>query len=95
MTRRSGARNWPPHWTTLEQEKSAWPIGEIGTLKRIWVDERMDKCLFLFIEHNGLAYTGMMYFDDRTFCRDIYIILRSKIGWSLKDIGELDLTHTL
>jgi hypothetical protein len=35
----------------------------------------------------------MMYFDDLVFCHPISAILTSKIGRSLKDIGDLDLSH--
>jgi hypothetical protein len=38
---------------------------------------------------------GLLYFDDTVFCEAIYRILRAHIGSSIKEIGNLDLSHTL
>ena len=37
MTRKRGVKTWPPRWTTADQEKSDWPIGELGTLRQVWM----------------------------------------------------------
>ena len=95
MTRKSGVKNWPPHLTALSEQKKEWPIGEIGTLKRVWKHEQMESCVFLFIEHKRKEYTCMMYFDDPAFCRHIFFVLASSLGMSLQEIGNLDLSHTL
>jgi hypothetical protein len=95
MTRKSGVKNWPPRWTTASQEKSDWPVGEVGTLQKVWMHYLLDTCLFLFIEHNGFPYTGSIYFDDPMFCDDIYTLLQTKVGCSIKEIGDLDLSHLL
>ena len=93
MTRKSGVKTWPPRWTTADQEKSDWPIGELGTLQQIWMHDLFDSCLFLFIEYDGFSYTGSIYFDDPMFCYDIYALLQTKVGCSIKEIGDLDLSH--
>ncbi len=59
----------------LSEEEKDWPVGEAGTLKRVWKHERMDRCLFLFIEHKTKEYTSMMYFDDPKFCGYILFLL--------------------
>ncbi len=93
MTRKNGVKTWPPRWTTADQEKSDWPIGEVGTLQQIWMHDLFDSCLFLFIEYDGFSYTGSIYFDDPMFCYDIYTLLQRKVGCSIKEIGDLDLSH--
>ena len=38
---------------------------------------------------------GFMGFDDPSFCSDIYRLLKSNVGLSIKEIGDLDLSYTL
>jgi hypothetical protein len=95
LTRKSGVKNWPPTWSRLVQERSAWPVGEVGTLKNVRKNLEIDRCLFVFIEHNGLEYAAIMYFDEPGFCRDIYRVLTGRIGWLIEEIGDLDLSRTL
>ena len=38
---------------------------------------------------------GCLTFDDPGFCRRIHSVLNLMIGRSLKDVGDLDLAHTL
>jgi len=49
----------------------------------------------LTIEYEGLQYFGIMHFDDPKFCEDVHILLQSKVGHSVKDIGGLDLSRAL
>ena len=51
--------------------------------------------VFMFMQYDGLRYMGFMCFDDARFCSDIYILLKSKLGLSIKEIGDLDLSDTL
>jgi hypothetical protein len=36
-----------------------------------------------------------MHFDDPKFCDDMYILLQSNVGFSIKEIGDLDIFRTL
>jgi hypothetical protein len=36
-----------------------------------------------------------MIFDDVPFCQEIYRLLKSHVGHPIKEIGDLDLPHTL
>jgi hypothetical protein len=36
-----------------------------------------------------------MHFDDPGFCCAIFTLLNSNIGRSIRDIGDIDLSHTL
>ena len=51
--------------------------------------------IFMFMQHEGLRYMGFMCFDDAKICSEIYTLLKSKVGGSIKEIGNLDLSHTL
>jgi hypothetical protein len=94
MNRKSGFKTWPPLWTTTRRDQYN-PTGEIGTLQQILMSELIDDKLFMFIEYQGFRYMGAMAFDDPTFCREIYTLLKSKIGVSIKEIGDIDLSPTL
>ena len=95
MTHRRGAKTWRPHWIAVTRKKSEWPTGEVGVLQQVWLHGELDNCLFLFIENHGGFYTGAMYFDNPSFCNQLYNLLMAKRGRSIKEIGDLDLSHTL
>jgi hypothetical protein len=94
MTRKSGVSTWPPRWTTTRLDVNDTAIGEIGTLERTMIHQLLDNKIFLFIHYNGSRYMGLMQFDDRRFCSQIFKILQANVGHSIKDIGDLDLSHT-
>jgi hypothetical protein len=95
MTRRSGMKTWPPLWSSTGQDRKDWPRGEVGTLREAWLHDGLDTCLFLFIDYNGLRYFGSMYFDDVAFCYEVDALLKSNLDRSIKEIGDLDVTHLL
>jgi hypothetical protein len=51
--------------------------------------------LFLLIRHDGFRYMGSMAFDDPAFCYELYRLLNSHVGRSIKEIGDIDLSYTL
>lgn len=57
------------------------------------MNDLSDIKIFLLINYEGDHYTGSMEFDDPKFCRRIYALLKSKIGLSIKEIGDLELPH--
>ena len=95
MTRKSGVRTWPPIWTTTRLNANDKPTGEIGTLQQVLINRLMDNKIFLFIDCHGSRYMGFIQFDDPQFCSQIYTILQANVGRSIKEIGDLDLSHTL
>jgi hypothetical protein len=94
MNRKSGFANWPPKWTTLS-DKNDKPSGEIGTLEKPLRPEMFTNRLFLLIRHEGFRYMGSMAFDDPAFCYELYRLLNSQVGRSIKEIGDIDLSYTL
>ena len=59
------------------------------------VHELLDNKIFLFMMFEGSRYMGFLSFDDERFCSKIYIVLKSNIGRSIKNIGNIDLSYTL
>lgn len=95
MIRKSGMPTWPPVWTTVHRDVNDRPNGEIGTLESAMMHDLFDRKIFMFIRHDGNRFMGSMHFDDAQFCGQVFIILQFNIGRSIKEIGDLDLTHLL
>lgn len=95
MKRASGYVIWPPAWARVGDNNAAPLTGEIGRLEQVLLNEAVKESIFLLISHEGFNYMGSMTFDDRMFCRQLSEFLKSKIGLSIKEIGDLDLSHWL
>ncbi len=91
MKRKNGFQSWPPTWTTTHHDKDDKPIGEVGILEDVMMSDLIDNKVFMFMKCEGLRYMGFIGFDDPKVCSEIYALLKSKLGLSLKDIGDLDL----
>src|SRR6266702_4793635 len=63
----------------------------IGILRHVITNYLLTTRVFLFIDYQGHRYMGAMDFDDPQFCNEIYSLLNSHIGYSLTQIGDLDL----
>jgi hypothetical protein len=79
MTRKSGFPNWPPMWTSRLKDDK--PRGEIGILEKPLRPE--------------MFTMGSMAFDDPAFCYELYRLLKSHVGRSIKEIGDSDLSFSL
>jgi hypothetical protein len=84
MTRQSGFCTCPPLWTTTHPDKTDKATGEVGTLEDVMISELIDNKVFMFMQCEGLRYMGFFSFDDARFCSDIYVLLKSKLGLSIK-----------
>ena len=84
---------WPPIWAKFKGVGVA--SGEIGYLEHVRIRAELQACLFLTIDHEGSKFMGSMTFDDSAFCLQLCELLKSKIGLSIKEIGDLDLSHLL
>ena len=47
------------------------------------------------IAHDGVGYIGALLFDEGLFCQQMGKILETYIGRTIKEIGDLDLSHLL
>ena len=95
MTRISGMKTWPPLWVDTRGPVFKKPRGEVGYLKRIEQHDGIANSLFLWIEHEGQSYIGMMNFDEAAFCNEIRTVLEASLGLGIRDIGDIDLSYTL
>ena len=95
MVRKGGYCSWPPIWTTTRLDPNDKPVGEIGILQQALMNDYLSTRIFLFIDFNGHRYMGALQFDDAKFCSAIYSLLLSHVGFSLKEIGDIDLSHLL
>jgi hypothetical protein len=69
--------------------------GEVGTLEDALMSDLIDNKVFMFMLYQGNRYMGFVGFDDAVFCRQIFTPLKSNIGLSIKEIGDLDVSYTL
>jgi hypothetical protein len=90
-----GMRNWPPVWTQAGTAGDKSARGELGVLKQVNGDRRSSQRFYLVIEHEGERYVGALLFDDAVFGWFISKVLRSHIGWPIKNISALDLSFSL
>jgi hypothetical protein len=95
MTRKSGYATWPPRWTTTRRDQNDKPLGEVGVLEEAMMNDLFDNKIFVFMNYQSSRYMGALHFDDRIFCCQIFTLLKSQVGRSIKDISDLDLSATL
>jgi hypothetical protein len=95
MTHKGVFSTWPPKWTATDRDRDDKPVGEVGILEDVLMSNLVDNKLFIFMQCEGLRYMGFMNFDDPPFCRQIYSLLKSNLGLSIKEIGDLDVSFTL
>jgi hypothetical protein len=89
-THRETFYNWPPIWANTRQDPTDKPQGEIGNLQQVFMNDDGD-ILFIAIDYQGRRYMGAIGFDSPALCWQIYILLQSHIGLSIKEIGDIDL----
>jgi len=88
--------NWPPAWIWRGGDNKQEVGGEIGILKEVTPSiVPPSNRIFLVVEHEGSEYMGCLLFDDPSFCRDIFRLLQAHLGLSIREIGDLDLSHSL
>ena len=92
----AGYANWPPIWVSAAGSKTYKKTsGEVGILVAVILNEAAPDSLFLRMENRTGRYMGCLAFNDHVFCRQLSIFLQDHIGKSIKEIGDLDLSHTL
>lgn len=57
-------------------------------------DDTPDRA-FLLIRHEKELYMGGLMVDAISFCKQIFRLLQSYVGYSIKEIGAIDLSHIL
>ena len=89
-------------WTGTGDNK--FPRGEVGLLKEVYISivdpnqpdsQRPYNRIYLFMEYRDSRYLGCLILDDPAFSRQLGKILSEQCGKTLKEIGEIDLSHLL
>jgi hypothetical protein len=90
-----GIPNWPPAWVDSKGDNKKQLRGEVGILKYVHASNRISKKCYLVIEHGSIKYIGCLIFNDASFCYAVSMLLRAHVGLTIKEIGDLDLSHML
>jgi hypothetical protein len=90
-----GRPNWPPVWTHGYATQVATIKGEVGILTHVIRNHETPTRCYLVIRHEDEVYTGALLFDAAQFCKQIETLLTGFLGYSIKEIGDLDLSYTL
>jgi len=85
-------RSWPPVWTPTRKGSVERVIGEVGILKYVNFHRA---AVTLVIDYNREKFIGTLSIDNPPFCDQICKVLQTNVGHSIKEIGDLDLSHTL
>ena len=89
-----GVSNWPPVWTQTGKDSVITVTGEVGVLIYVHSNPLMSSKCFLVVDHGGETYVGTLIFENRAFCKQVADILQGHLKRSVRDIGDLDLSHT-
>jgi hypothetical protein len=82
-------------WTGTGENKH--PHGEVGILKEVHISSPASVAplnrVYLFMEYRDSSYVGALLFTDAATCKEIGKILEDQCGHSIKEIGDIDLSH--
>jgi hypothetical protein len=88
--------NWPPVWTRYNADKTVKTLqGEVGVLAYVHSNARISNRCYLVINYGGESYVGTLIFDNQTFCKQVIELLQTNLHRTIREIGDLDLSHTL
>jgi len=87
--------SWPPIWVHTRTEPYKELTGEVGVFTGTILYEFAPTRLYVQMEFNGERYLGCLMTQTAVFNRQLHDLLQNHIGLSIKEIGDLDLSHTL
>jgi hypothetical protein len=88
------SKNWPPIWTCARGEVIKTVSGEVGVLSYVHSNAKLSSRCYLVIDYEGETYVGTLLFDNHGFCEQVTNFLRLQVNRPIRDIGDLDLSHT-
>ena len=94
MTRKTGTVSWPPQWQWVGHERSVVQ-GELGMLEDVSMHDLIENKIFIAMAHMSERYIAVLGFDDGMFAKQLYSLLVRQIGHSIREIGDLDLSHLI
>src|SRR6185503_10460911 len=86
-------KNWPPVWTRARDKMVKTVVGEVGVLSYVHSNATLSSRCYLVMDYEDETYVGTLLFDDHAFCEQVGNFLRLHVNRSIKDIGDLDLSH--
>jgi hypothetical protein len=87
---------WPPVWNKIEGLGDTPLTGEIGILRSTSLSHvQPDRILYLVMDFDGSSYMGSLLFEYSILCGQVFDLLQQCRGYSIQQIAELDLPHTL
>jgi hypothetical protein len=81
---------WPPIWDKCK-DTAKTVTGEVGVLKFVHAQAEVSSKCYIVMDCEGEKYVGELVFHDRTSCQRIAFLLRSSIGRSIKETGDIDI----
>jgi hypothetical protein len=89
-------RSWPPAWTWVGGADNQHPKGEVGVLKEVNISQiKPADRIFIYMEYKDAFYIGCLLIDHYSFCDQIARLLQDCCGKPVREIADLDLSHTL
>jgi hypothetical protein len=85
---------WPPQWKPVGPSNGSVQ-GELGILQDVSMHSLITNKICVTMEHLSHRYMAVLAFDDEMFTQHLYPVLLKRVGSSLQEIGDLDLSHLL
>jgi hypothetical protein len=96
LIRYRGLPSWPPVWSPANPKSHLKALrGEIGRLEYVLPNTTCNNRCFLIIGHEGHPYVGCLFVDDSVFCTQLVTVLEDHAGFTIKEIGDLELSGSL
>ena len=95
LMRYRGTSNWPPVWTRTRERVVTTIKGEIGVLLYVHSNPLSCNRCYLVMDYEHDTYVGTLLFSDQAFCNQVCRLLNFHLNKSIKEIGDLDLSHTV
>jgi len=92
-----GYRAWPPVWVRVKSADKSRKVlmGEIGVLKGVHEHRTLPGRLFLTVQFAREQYVGCLFMATPTAARLLLPIFKSKIGYSIKSVGDTEIDEFL
>ena len=91
----AGRSTWPPIWAHTRKSPYKRLTGEVGVFTGTKLYEQAPTRLFVKMEFEQEPYLGCLLTHDASFAIQLHKLLQNHIGLTIKEIGDLDLSHTL
>jgi len=83
---------WPPLWTGAKEKAHQTLTGEIGTLRYVYANQIIWTKCYLIVEHEKENYVGSLVFTSHDVSRKVVGLLRTHIGKTIAEIGDLEIS---